>query len=522
MIQPYSATVSNFTQRAGGKSLQVDLRKFDGYRAEFGTDPKKSLPEQWAGFSIFLPNAFAKDFSEEGIMQFQAYPDFNLGEDWRSPPLLLGILNDHYILDMRTDSNAVTVQGNFAFERIDLGLVTKNTWTDFIFHIKWAYNNTGILELWKNGKLVYSRLNKPNSYNDKLYPYFKCGIYKWDWEGPSNSVTTERLLYIDEVRIGNEKATYCDVFPGTLTKPYITGSIKREQWDNVGGTSISDIPLTITPSSTSQLTSFEGPLNIADNYGSRIQGYICPPQPGNYTFWLATDDAGELWLSTDSTTANKVRIANVDGWTNYREWGKYSSQKSAAITLQAGKKYYIEALQKEGGGGDNLSVQWQLPDASMETPIAGSHLSPYVDTTALINQTITFAALPSKTTSDTPFTLSATASSGLAVSFSVISGPATISDSTVTLTGEGSVIVEASQAGNSVYNAATGVIQSFTVSSAATCSATGTILREEWDNVGGTSISDIPLTTTPSSTSQLTSFEGSLNIADNYASRVRG
>ena len=47
------------------------------------------------------------------------------------------------------------------------------------------------------------------------------------------------------------------------------------------------------------------------------------------------------------------------------------------ITLQAGKKYYIEALQKEGSGSNHLSVQWQLPDATMETPLAGSHLSPY-------------------------------------------------------------------------------------------------------------------------------------------------
>lgn len=126
------------------------------------------------------------------------------------------------------------------------------------------------------------------------------------------------------------------------------------------------------------MTSFEGPLNIADNYDSRIRRYICPPQIGNYTFWIATDEAGELWLSTDDDPVNKVRIAYVDSYTDYREWSKFSSQKSAAITLQAGKKYYVEALQKESGGGDNLSVRWHLPDGTTETPIAGNHLSPFV------------------------------------------------------------------------------------------------------------------------------------------------
>ena len=164
----------------------------------------------------------------------------------------------------------------------------------------------------------------------------------------------------------------------TTTACSATGTILREEWDNISGNNISNIPLQTTPTSTSQLTSFEGPLNIADKYGSRIRGYICPPQTGSYTFWIATDDDGELWLSTDDQPVNKVRIANVNGWTNYREWNKYPSQQSAVITLQAGKKYYVEALQKDGGGWNNLTVQWRLPDATMETPIAGSHLSPYV------------------------------------------------------------------------------------------------------------------------------------------------
>ena len=300
-----------------------------------------------------------------------------------------------------------------------------------------------------------------------------------------------------------------------------TGTMLREQWDNVGGTGIADIPLQVKPTSSAQITSFEGPLNVADNYGSRIRGYICPSQTGTYTFWLATDDAGELWLSTDQSPANKVRIANIDGWTNFREWGKYPSQKSVQIMLQAGQKYYVEALQKEGGGGDNLSVQWQQPDGSMETPIAGNHIAPYVPTAT--DQTINFAAMANKTVGDAPFTVTASASSGLPISFSVVSGPATLSGNTVSITGAGTVTIAANQTGNASFNAAKTVTQSFDVApAAATCQATGTILREEWDNVPGNNISDFPQQTSPTSTSQLTAFEGPTNIGDNYASRIRG
>ncbi len=79
------------------------------------------------------------------------------------------------------------------------------------------------------------------------------------------------------------------------------------------------------------------------------------------------------------------------------------------------------------------------------------------------SQSISFGSLPSKTYGDAPFGLSATASSGLAVSFSILSGPATISGSTLTMTGAGTVTVRASQAGNTNWNSAAPVDQAFTV-----------------------------------------------------------
>ena len=79
-------------------------------------------------------------------------------------------------------------------------------------------------------------------------------------------------------------------------------------------------------------------------------------------------------------------------------------------------------------------------------------------------QTITFPAIPNHVYGDTPFTLTATASSGLAISYSVVGGPATVSGSTVTLTGVGTVTIQATQAGNTTYAAATPVSRSFIVS----------------------------------------------------------
>jgi len=81
-----------------------------------------------------------------------------------------------------------------------------------------------------------------------------------------------------------------------------------------------------------------------------------------------------------------------------------------------------------------------------------------------IAQTITFAQPPDKLASDGQFGLVATASSGLAVTFTIVSGPAQLAGSTVTLTGiAGTVAVRASQAGNATYLPATDVVRSFAV-----------------------------------------------------------
>jgi hypothetical protein len=164
--------------------------------------------------------------------------------------------------------------------------------------------------------------------------------------------------------------------PGAPVDPPL-GTILREYWTGISGQAVSDLTSSpdypLNPSGSDQLTSFEAPTNWADNYGTRVRGYVHPPTTGNYTFWIASDDNSELWLSTNADPVNAARIAHVPGWTNSRVWTNYAEQQSAAIPLTAGQKYYIEALQKEGGGGDNLAVTWSF---NYGQPIDGQYLSP--------------------------------------------------------------------------------------------------------------------------------------------------
>jgi hypothetical protein len=176
-------------------------------------------------------------------------------------------------------------------------------------------------------------------------------------------------------------------FDATTTTPAATacagtGSLTREQWDNVSGSGVSSVPVTTTPSSSAPLTSFEQTTNLAYNYGARLRGYLCPPQSGAYTFFVAGDDQAELWLSTDDNPANKVRIASCTGWTaSAHDWLRMASQQSAPVQLVAGRRYYVEALHKQGWGPGYLAVAWRLPNGILQEPLPGSALIPFTATT---------------------------------------------------------------------------------------------------------------------------------------------
>ena len=156
------------------------------------------------------------------------------------------------------------------------------------------------------------------------------------------------------------------------------GTILAEFWWEINGTAITDLTgnpdYPDQPSECRYLTSMEIPVDQNDNYGTRLCGFVVPPDTGDYTFWIASDDNGELSVSTSEDPKAKQKIASVPEFTGSREWEKFPSQKSKPVHMEKGKKYYIEALQKEGGGGDNLAVGWQLPNGTKEMPIPGNRL----------------------------------------------------------------------------------------------------------------------------------------------------
>ncbi|MBL9131506.1 MAG: DUF1929 domain-containing protein, partial [Verrucomicrobiaceae bacterium] len=160
-----------------------------------------------------------------------------------------------------------------------------------------------------------------------------------------------------------------------------SGQITREWWTEIPGRLVTDLTSNArypaSPNGSDLLGSFETPSNWQDDMGQRVRGYLHPPVTGQYRFYIASDDSGSLRLSTSANPANAVQIASQPDWTEPRAYTWYPQQTSALITLNAGTAYYIEALMKEGNGGDHLSVAWLKPGDSTPTVINGTYLSPF-------------------------------------------------------------------------------------------------------------------------------------------------
>lgn len=110
-------------------------------------------------------------------------------------------------------------------------------------------------------------------------------------------------------------------------------------------------------------------------------------------------------------------------------------------------------------------ISWPSPD---DVAIGTYESANMFMAVALKPQSITFNPIAAKTYPSSPFLLEAETTSGLPISFDVISGPATVNGNSVTLVGTGMVILRARQPGDAVFASAVSVTRSFEVTGNAT------------------------------------------------------
>ncbi|MCX6905383.1 MAG: lamin tail domain-containing protein, partial [Verrucomicrobia bacterium] len=144
---------------------------------------------------------------------------------------------------------------------------------------------------------------------------------------------------------------------------------------------------------TTSLATFETLPGLGNYYGQRLRTYLVPATNGTYTFWIASDDYSILYLNTNSVNSDDPAGMNQICWANVTGQDVYtaqSNQKSVAIPLLGGHRYYMEARMEQGTGGEYLSAAWANNPNNAPTVIGGSYVQ--------LDQVINIAVQPTNTT----------------------------------------------------------------------------------------------------------------------------
>lgn len=143
-----------------------------------------------------------------------------------------------------------------------------------------------------------------------------------------------------------------------------TGRITLEYWETLSrGPSVEGLGASVSPDGRTMIEDFSVLAGWTGEHRVRIRGYVHPPATGDYVF----TSCGHVDLYIGEThLVSPSRHILCPGDT-----------VSNGVLLEAGHRYYIEAVRAAGSDDCAMRVGWRLPDGAQQAVIPGAYLSPY-------------------------------------------------------------------------------------------------------------------------------------------------
>jgi hypothetical protein len=143
--------------------------------------------------------------------------------------------------------------------------------------------------------------------------------------------------------------------PGVMFEAYDTT-------DQPGGNAVANLTghpsYPNRPQEIGMIASFDSrlfyPTDAKEQYGARMRGLFIPPTSGPWIFYLWADDGSRLFvnLTGPGETGKQMLLDRTSCCGTFNS----PASQSAPVNLTAGQAYYVEALYKEGTGGDYCKV----------------------------------------------------------------------------------------------------------------------------------------------------------------------
>jgi Concanavalin A-like lectin/glucanases superfamily/Sulfatase-modifying factor enzyme 1/BspA type Leucine rich repeat region (6 copies) len=418
----------------------------------------------------------------------------------------------------------ISVSSNSVLNSFDIGSGNQNNHWDLQskysiplnewFHVVVTHKNNSC-SIYINGVLL-SSFNGSNTLDINNFVIGNSGGYQYPFVGK-----------IDEVRIynrslsSNEVAGLYELDGGVLPPSLSTQTIL---FPDPSPVTYGVPPITLTATASSGLpvnfTSISTNINISGNIVTVLgtgTATIVASQSGNSTYAAAPSVTNTLVVngpdSRKKTQTITFSALKPKAWTNapFALTAKASSMLPITYTSSdASVATVSNGILTPVGVGITTITAYQGGNTiyNPATPVS----QPQLITQA--SQKITFPTIASHTYGDAPFTLSATSTSRLPITYtSLTPSVVTVSGNVVTIVGVGTAKITASQGGNALYTAATAVSQSFKVIKAnqtVTFSQTSPLTYTFGGIIpfGATASSRLPITYTSSKASVITIANG--------------
>ncbi len=213
---------------SGRKAVRFAVdRAPDSFRSELSLPSESGFRERWYSELMLIPEEWVFDPARDHdiVMQWHALP--GNGKPTH-PNLALSVQDNHWFLQ-RVFGSPQTNPTRIVTKLDDP--VQKGVWVSWVIHAKWSPRDDGVLQIWKDGKLTVD-LKGPNVYGTigiEYTPYLKTGIYHPEWHlnddrkkeafAKAQPVSTRKVVWVTEVKVGSEKATYADMAPRRDPQP---------------------------------------------------------------------------------------------------------------------------------------------------------------------------------------------------------------------------------------------------------------------------------------------------------------
>jgi hypothetical protein len=166
--------------------LQGDVPTNGGYRSELNTFKDPLGIDRWYSWGYYLPDVIKGVKNGFAIAQIHDTADVD-ESDMRNPSLAVMVESGRVKLlnafdhDRITSPRGVVPTAGIDYERRELASWELDTseWTFLDLHVKWAGDDTGFLEFWKDGVLLFQEKGHINTFNDEGGVWFKTGLYDW-------------------------------------------------------------------------------------------------------------------------------------------------------------------------------------------------------------------------------------------------------------------------------------------------------------------------------------------------------